>query len=127
MGCGYSLRGLPEPRCPECGQRFKPGDPTTYYGNRSYSGRPHLVLAVLGCLVPIATFLATGVLDWDQVAYGSCMAWPIELAVFCGCRFLLEDKRKGIRLVHERELYLGMILSGLALLIAPCLLISRIL
>ena len=22
--CGYSLRGLPEPRCPECGEPFEP-------------------------------------------------------------------------------------------------------
>ena len=28
--CGYLLRGLPEPRCPECGRPFDPHDPTTY-------------------------------------------------------------------------------------------------
>ena len=27
-GCGYSLRGLSEPRCPECGMPFDPKDPT---------------------------------------------------------------------------------------------------
>lgn len=30
--CGYDLRGLPEPRCPECGTPF---DPQTIEGNRS--------------------------------------------------------------------------------------------
>jgi hypothetical protein len=25
VNCGYNLRGLPEPRCPECGQPFEPG------------------------------------------------------------------------------------------------------
>lgn len=27
--CGYSLRGLPAPRCPECGRVFDPADETT--------------------------------------------------------------------------------------------------
>jgi len=29
-GCGYSLVGLTEPRCPECGRRFDPAVPETY-------------------------------------------------------------------------------------------------
>ena len=28
--CGYALRGLGDPRCPECGGAFDPDDPTTY-------------------------------------------------------------------------------------------------
>ncbi len=28
--CGYLLRGLEAPFCPECGTSFDPGDPTTY-------------------------------------------------------------------------------------------------
>ncbi|MBU0639347.1 MAG: hypothetical protein KKB50_10825 [Planctomycetes bacterium] len=30
LGCGYRLRGLPEPRCPECGEPFVPEAPETY-------------------------------------------------------------------------------------------------
>ena len=30
LDCGYLLRGLQEPRCPECGKPFLPGDPSTY-------------------------------------------------------------------------------------------------
>lgn len=30
LGCYYDLRGLPEPRCPECGRGFDPDDPKTY-------------------------------------------------------------------------------------------------
>ena len=29
-GCGYNLRGLTVPRCPECGRPFDPADPHTY-------------------------------------------------------------------------------------------------
>jgi len=28
-GCGYNVRQLPEPRCPECGRAFDPADPRT--------------------------------------------------------------------------------------------------
>lgn len=30
MGCGYALRGLPVPRCPECGRAFDPNDPNSF-------------------------------------------------------------------------------------------------
>jgi hypothetical protein len=30
LGCRYNLRGLTEPRCPECGRAFDPGDPRTW-------------------------------------------------------------------------------------------------
>jgi hypothetical protein len=29
-GCGYALRDLPEPRCPECGRAFDPARPRSY-------------------------------------------------------------------------------------------------
>ena len=29
-GCDYDLRGLPEPRCPECGRPFDPASPKTF-------------------------------------------------------------------------------------------------
>jgi hypothetical protein len=39
--CGYLLSGLPEARCPECGDRFDPSDPETYltgtWGSRAVS------------------------------------------------------------------------------------------
>jgi len=30
LSCGYLLRGLPSPVCPECGRTFDPADTTTY-------------------------------------------------------------------------------------------------
>ena len=30
LGCGYFLRGLPTPVCPECGRAFDPADASTY-------------------------------------------------------------------------------------------------
>lgn len=30
LSCGYSLFGLPEPRCPECGREFDPLNPVTF-------------------------------------------------------------------------------------------------
>ena len=34
LHCNYPLRGLPEPRCPECGNGFDPHDPRTYRARR---------------------------------------------------------------------------------------------
>jgi hypothetical protein len=36
--CGYSLRGLPDAVCPECGRRFDAGDPTTYRNAKAAPG-----------------------------------------------------------------------------------------
>lgn len=30
LGCSYNLRGLSEPRCPECGRAFRPAAPSSY-------------------------------------------------------------------------------------------------
>jgi len=46
--CGYRLRGLDRPRCPECGGAFDPADPATFNtdpGVRTVAGR--IVVGVL--------------------------------------------------------------------------------
>ena len=57
--CGYSLRGLYDPRCPECGALFDPDDPTTYtvrHARRLVDNRwiplfSCCILGVVGCLL----------------------------------------------------------------------------
>ena len=47
--CGYLLRGLPDPVCPECGHPFDPRDATTYKlndGGRRAFRTPQLWLAL---------------------------------------------------------------------------------
>ncbi|MBN2560433.1 MAG: hypothetical protein JXQ75_05830 [Phycisphaerae bacterium] len=53
--CGYSLRGLAEHRCPECGSEFDPLDPSTFVRRRDVWWRgwahPPGNLTVIGTLV----------------------------------------------------------------------------
>ena len=52
LGCGYLLRGLPEPVCPECGRRFDPLDASTFDAKprarrrRSWIKRRSVALAI---------------------------------------------------------------------------------
>src|SRR5690349_19599541 len=45
LTCNYALRGLPTPRCPECGREFDPMDPATMNMGRELS---HFAKWVLG-------------------------------------------------------------------------------
>ena len=51
--CGYRLRDLPDPVCPECGRGFDPADPKTYVANperrrrRRWLGRLGVAVAVI--------------------------------------------------------------------------------
>lgn len=45
LDCGYILDGLPEPRCPECGRAFDPGDAATYVV-KPQCGVPYLIAAL---------------------------------------------------------------------------------
>lgn len=51
--CGYRLRDLPDPVCPECGRGFDPADPKTYIADperrrrRRWVGRLSVVAAVI--------------------------------------------------------------------------------
>lgn len=45
LHCGYTLRCLTTPRCPECGHAFDPGDPSTY---QTRGGTPALLRGFQG-------------------------------------------------------------------------------
>lgn len=85
LRCEYLLRGLAEPRCPECGEAFDPQDPSTYgprqpgrrtlplhqrhpHGPPIYSWLPLVVIAyavLLGateiCSEPFAAITSSGI------------------------------------------------------------------
>ncbi len=45
-GCGYLLRGLIEPICPECGRAFDPSDPTSYVPDPSVRNRRRWIIRI---------------------------------------------------------------------------------
>lgn len=55
--CGYSLRGLPEPVCPECGRRFDPNDSATFDTDAHRRRRRKWVKrGLVACLIAVFTF-----------------------------------------------------------------------
>jgi len=84
LGCAYILDGLPENRCPECGQPFDPDDPTTF-NTSVLSGRLLLAAAVFcGLATAVGPIIAKlsdlGLLRlWDH-------GWAeYSLLVLCPC------------------------------------------
>ena len=77
--CGYDLRGLPQPRCPECGNAFDPQNPKTFSRRppRSWiwrwSKRALVVLLVLIVLLGGA---------WGWLYWG----WKQEQAILAGLK-----------------------------------------
>ena len=55
--CGYELRGLTTPRCPECGRTFDPANPRTYRRRPIQRWHRHVKRAVIVLMTPII-FLA---------------------------------------------------------------------
>ena len=69
LGCGYSLRGLPGPMCPECGRTFNPGDPKTFQDTSKPwpwrrepgpPGRQHMVIVIAMTAIALATCSSPG-------------------------------------------------------------------
>lgn len=52
--CGYQLDNLTQPRCPECGQGFQPGDPDTYETEPPESPTRSLGSVILGITITAA-------------------------------------------------------------------------
>ena len=76
LGCGYDLRGLPEPRCPECGRPFDPGDPPTFRKNPKLPNEAWAVVAIY--LLPLIPSLWT----WMTTHPTSMAPWTVRLLMF---------------------------------------------
>ena len=74
-GCNYALRGLSEPRCPECGRPFDPDDFSTMN-----LGRP---------LNRVARFLLRPTGRWAYAGHAVVTAWGLWLSTFMASRAYL--------------------------------------
>jgi hypothetical protein len=88
LNCGYSLFGLPTPRCPECGREFDPLDPSTMNMGRELSELAKWVLGPLRWPVNLMSWGALAYALWesrlpgDQIARSSSLYLLIALGAF---------------------------------------------
>jgi hypothetical protein len=66
--CGYSLRGLPTPRCPECGRPFDPADETTMNMGITVGPLKRWLMRPPGWPLYLLTGLATLISLWAAAA-----------------------------------------------------------
>src|SRR5688572_30737559 len=70
LRCGYQLHGLPEPRCPECGNDFDWNDPWTM----RLAGRPNRIVRWLmrppGRVMQMTLLAAIGAAAWGASVPG---------------------------------------------------------
>src|SRR4051794_26855319 len=59
LGCNYPLRGLADPRCPECGRAFDPADPRTMNPGRPLGPVARQLLRPIGRWVVALGLAAT--------------------------------------------------------------------
>jgi hypothetical protein len=72
LRCGYLLVGLPESRCPECGQLFDLSDPTTF----TFGRRDRTILEI------VIFFIVTAVLGAHHDMAEALFEFIFEAAVF---------------------------------------------
>jgi hypothetical protein len=94
LNCGYSLHALTARRCPECGRRFDPDDPTTYrmphVGIRHYLSRgwqavrspagQRILLAVVACLLTLVWPLNPNPVSLLSLYYGLATLVVLSIA-----------------------------------------------
>lgn len=91
-GCNYPLRGLAEPRCPECGRGFDPNDPRTMNLGRPTTALARWALAPPGRpLAGLALFAAAFTLAATSVpgSYVLVLLSAVLLWCVCGAWWLL--------------------------------------
>ncbi len=90
LGCGYSLRGLPKPVCPECGRGFDPADQATFRDTSrpSFWSRFAAPPSIAGILV--LTLMTSGTLNHASIPLGG---YPLDITGFGGfltsCLFIV--------------------------------------
>ncbi|MEM9250907.1 MAG: hypothetical protein AAGB29_01030 [Planctomycetota bacterium] len=85
LDCGYNLRGLHEPRCPECGSWFDPERPNTYYakGDVSQELLRHDQTVRVGLTAALAVLFVVGlpIIFFAGDLIGGRLAWLGPLLV----------------------------------------------
>lgn len=74
LDCGYALRGLPTPRCPECGREFDPLDPATMNMGRELSSLAKWVLGPIRWEVNLMSWGALVFAIWSARQPGEELA-----------------------------------------------------
>jgi hypothetical protein len=90
LNCRYSLKGLSESKCPECGHRFDPHDPASMYIGRipgavgsfvlSAPSWPMLSATSVAALLTLLTSASPG--GWLIGIIILAMAWPVLGAIW---------------------------------------------
>lgn len=135
VGCGHILEGLPENRCPECGQVFDPDDPRTL-APPPERGRWYLAAMAVCWVLVVGTPRALKVLlnhlesasDWLTTPIFAVIATAFSTGLAVGgflwitsVRFLLRPRH----LVADRAAFHAVVWAGLALVAAAVLLVIR--
>jgi len=79
--CGYSLRGLDSPRCPECGRPFDRFDPSSFaFGE--LNGWVSSSVAAVAAILNVAVWGSLGLYSHELVRIGGWRVAPIFGAFF---------------------------------------------
>jgi hypothetical protein len=131
LGCGYSLAGLQQRVCPECGRPFDPNDPKTFAASARVPSRTSWILVALALIGALSIYpcielgLAAG---YGYRAFGvwqppnsavfhssmSALALSILAVSALFCIVVLARGPKGPRIAATLPLILDLIWVGLA-------------
>lgn len=84
LDCGYSLLGLPTPRCPECGREFDPMDPASMNMGRPLSPMAQWALGPLRWPVSLMTWGALAFSLWSARLPGQQIATSYSILILVG-------------------------------------------